>query len=180
MTGLSLTGHAAQVFIGSPEWDPTGVWHKSFVMASIWMVEPLYPRFSRAWENLPHGSNSCQPPSPHGQMGMSCFPPLESFGHRFAHSIGPEDIVAHIALTKFTQQDLNDSWHSCPYQKLKCMREWEKLFFNIEWPWTSSLPCKEAPVPLPEQNVGCSCLVSQLRCHLYHITCRHEWPNSAM
>ena len=86
------------------------------VMASTCGVGLLHSGFSLGTgENPPHANKNCQPPSPQGQMGMSCFPPLQSFGHHFAPSIGLEDIILHIeALPKFTQQDLNDSQQSCP------------------------------------------------------------------
>lgn len=85
----------------------------------------------------------------------------------FVSSIGLEDIIAHIeALTKFTQQVLNDSQQTLPLLKSK-MSLIKRLPSKIEWLWTSLLPCKEGPVPLPKQNVECSYLMNLLICYFY-------------
>lgn len=107
------------------------------------------------------------PPFPQDQVGTFRFLLVLIFGYSpCTPSIGLEDSRAHIeALTIFTQQALNDSQKNMSLMntEMSSKVEWAKLSYKVEWPWTLLLPQKEAPVPLPKQNV----FMSLLMYHLY-------------
>lgn len=68
-------------------------------------------------------------------------------------AIGLEDIVTHIeALTKFTQQALNDNQLSLSLLNTE-MSLMRNVILQNRMAWTLSLPCKGAPLQLSKQNV---------------------------
>ena len=109
-------------------------------------------------------NKNCQPPSPQGQMGTFFFPLLQPFGAIFVPTIKPGG--CHSSLSKFTEQALHDSRQSLFLLNTE-MSLMRKAVLQVGWPWTLLLPGKEAPVPLPKQNVVCSYLMSLQMYHLY-------------